>query len=236
MAPDLTYAGVDVSETTVGEASENNRALIHEGRVKLRPATVDHLPFPNGSFDRALAVNTIYFWPDQLTGLTEIRRVLRDDGFLVLASMTPEISAQSPTARPDYGFCVPDRNALELLPQQAGFKRVTCDIYQEGGQASGRHNFPSGLSSLVIAPCVMRTGISSMPNTSSELTTRVTRAAVPRRNDHVPTEGRFVIVSRQRPSGAESRKARIAGYWKADHRRLAGYMIEEPGSYEHAKC
>ena len=131
MAPDLTYAGVDVSDTMVAEASENNRALIDEGRVKLRPATVDHLPFPNGSFDRALAVNTIYFWPDQLTGLTEIRRVLRDDGFLVLASMTPETSAQSPTARPEYGFCVPDRNALELLPQQAGFKRVTCDIYQE---------------------------------------------------------------------------------------------------------
>jgi ubiquinone/menaquinone biosynthesis C-methylase UbiE len=131
MAPDLTYAGVDVSETMVGEASANNRALIDEGRVELRLATVDHLPFPNGSFDRALAVNTIYFWPDQLAGLREIRRVLRNDGFLVLASMTPETSAQSPTARPEYGFRVPDRNALELLPQQAGFRRVTCDIYQE---------------------------------------------------------------------------------------------------------
>ena len=26
---------------------------------------------------------------------------------------------------------MPDRNALELLHQQAGFKRVTCDIYRE---------------------------------------------------------------------------------------------------------
>jgi ubiquinone/menaquinone biosynthesis C-methylase UbiE len=131
MATDLTYAGVDVSDTMVHEASENNRALIDEGRVKLRMATVDRLPFPKAAFDRTLAVNAIYFWPDQLSGLAEIRRVLRDDGFLVLASMTPETSAQSPTARPEYGFHVPDRNALELLHQQAGFKRVICDVYEE---------------------------------------------------------------------------------------------------------
>jgi SAM-dependent methyltransferase len=130
-APGLTYAGVDVSDTMVAEACENNGALIDEGRVKLRMATVDRLPFPTESFDRALAVNTIYFWPDQLTGLTEIRRVLRDDGFLVLASMTPETSAKSPTARPEHGFRVPDREALELLHLQAGFKRVTCDVYEE---------------------------------------------------------------------------------------------------------
>ncbi len=131
MAAGLTYAGVDVSETMVREASENNRALVQQGRIKLRLAEVDRLPFPNAAFDRALAVNTIYFWPDQLGGLAEIRRVLRDDGFLVLASMTPETSAQSPTARPEYGFRVLDRNSLELLHRQAGFKRVACGLYEE---------------------------------------------------------------------------------------------------------
>ena len=131
MGPNLTYVGVDVSDTMVHEASENNRTLIQQGRVKLRLATVDCLPFPNEAFDRALAVNSIYFWPDQLHGLAEIWRVLRNDGFLVLASMTPETAAQSSTARPEYGFRVPDRSALELLHLQAGFKRVTCDIYQE---------------------------------------------------------------------------------------------------------
>ena len=131
MAPGLTYAGVDVSETMVREASENNHALIQQGRVKLRLAAVDRLPFPSATFDRALAVNTIYFWPDQLSGLAEIRRVLRDDGFLVLASMTPETSAQSPTARPEHGFRVLDRTSLELLHQQAGFRRVAVDLYEE---------------------------------------------------------------------------------------------------------
>jgi SAM-dependent methyltransferase len=89
------------------------------------------LPFSTAAFDRALAVNAIYFWPDQLAGLAEIRRVLRDDGCLVLASMTPETSALSPTARPEHGFRVPDRNTLELLHLQAGFQRVACTLYEE---------------------------------------------------------------------------------------------------------
>jgi SAM-dependent methyltransferase len=131
MAPGLTYAGVDISDTMVREATENNRALVQQDRVKLRRAAVDRLPFPNAAFDRALAINTIYFWPVQLSGLAEIRRVLRDDGFLVLASMTPETSAQSPTARPEHGFRVLDRNSLELLHRHAGFKRVVCDLYEE---------------------------------------------------------------------------------------------------------
>lgn len=131
LAPGLTYAGVDVSETMVSEAGASNHALIKEGRVELRVATVESLPFADAAFDRALAVNTIYFWPDQLAGLAEIRRVLRDDGLLVVASMTPETSAQSPTARPEHGFRIPDRDSLEELHWRAGFKRVTCDIYQE---------------------------------------------------------------------------------------------------------
>jgi len=131
MAPGLAYAGVDVSDTMVSEADKANRRLIDEGRVELQTATVESLPFPNAAFDRALAVNTIYFWPDQLAGLSEIRRVLRDDGLLVLASMTPETSAKSSTARPEHGFRILDGDSLKLLHLEAGFRRVTCSLYEE---------------------------------------------------------------------------------------------------------
>jgi SAM-dependent methyltransferase len=133
-APGLTYVGVDVSETMVSEGIENNRANVEQGRVRLYQTTADRLPFPDRYFDRALAINSIYFWPDQLSGLAEIRRVLRDDGCLVVASMTPETSAQSPTARPEHGFRIPDRKSLELLHRQAGFKRVECQIYEEAAK------------------------------------------------------------------------------------------------------
>jgi SAM-dependent methyltransferase len=131
LAPGLSYAGADVSETMVAAAREHNHALVQQGRVELHLASVEHLPFPDGAFDRALALNTIYFWPDQLRGLGELRRVLRDGGRLVLASMTPETSAKSPTARAEHGFRVPDRDALLSLHRRAGFASVACELYEE---------------------------------------------------------------------------------------------------------
>lgn len=131
VAPDLRYAGVDVSDTMLAEAREHNRAHLGSGRAELHRASVLDLPFADAGFDRALAVNTIYFWPDQLRGLSEIRRVLRTDGLLVLASVTPETAAQSPTVRPEYGFRVPDREGLLALHRQAGFRQVDCELYEE---------------------------------------------------------------------------------------------------------
>ena len=70
MAPGLTYTGVEVSLTMVREARKANRALEEEGRVKFYLTAVDRLPFPDATFDRAVSVNSIYFWQDQLSGLT----------------------------------------------------------------------------------------------------------------------------------------------------------------------
>ncbi len=131
MAHGLSYVGVEISDTMVAVAREHNRTHMQEGRVELRHASVERLPFPDTVFDRALAVNTIYFWPDQLAALIEIRRVLGADGWLVLASMTPETSAKSPTARPEHGFQVPDRQRLLSLHRQAGFRTIDCELYEE---------------------------------------------------------------------------------------------------------
>lgn len=40
-------------------------------------ATADHLPFPDGSFDAAMAVMTLHHWPDPAAGFAEMRRVAR---------------------------------------------------------------------------------------------------------------------------------------------------------------
>ncbi|HEX9903475.1 MAG TPA: class I SAM-dependent methyltransferase [Propylenella sp.] len=131
MAARASYAGVDISQTMVDAALENNCGLVDEGRVALHRASVERLPFPDASFDRAVAINTIYFWPDQRAGLAEIRRVLHGDGLLVTASMTPETAAQSQTARPEYGFRVSGREELLSLHRQAGFANVACELYEE---------------------------------------------------------------------------------------------------------
>jgi ubiquinone/menaquinone biosynthesis C-methylase UbiE len=81
-------AGVDPSAEMCRMAARRNRQTVLDGRVDLRQASVDVLPYPTGAFDKALSVHTLYFWPDLVRAFREIARVLRPGGRLVLAHRT----------------------------------------------------------------------------------------------------------------------------------------------------
>jgi hypothetical protein len=51
------------TEASVAMAREINARAIAEGRVDIRQGSVSHLPFPNATFDVAIAVETHYYWP-----------------------------------------------------------------------------------------------------------------------------------------------------------------------------
>jgi SAM-dependent methyltransferase len=139
MAPDLAYAGIEISPTMVAEATAFNQALVEAGRADLRLASVDAIPFPAGTFDCAVAVNGIYFWPDPLAALRELHRVLRPDGVLVVAAITPEAAATLPIVR--HGFRIYDQHTLQDMHRQAGFRSSDVEIYRETTQRldGGRH-------------------------------------------------------------------------------------------------
>jgi SAM-dependent methyltransferase len=46
-----------------------------DGKVPVVRATAEHLPFPDNSFDVALALMTVHHWQDLRRGLAELRRV-----------------------------------------------------------------------------------------------------------------------------------------------------------------
>lgn len=77
-------AGVDVSALMVRQASGRNAAAIRAGQVELREGGVSDLPYPDSSFDKALAVNNVQFWPNLPEDLGEVRRVLRPGGVLAI--------------------------------------------------------------------------------------------------------------------------------------------------------
>ena len=77
-------AGVDFSEVMLKRARARNRDAVWEARLTLDCADTSALPFPDNSFDKALSVHTIYFWPDPAAHLTEAFRVLRPGGRFVL--------------------------------------------------------------------------------------------------------------------------------------------------------
>ena len=78
-------AGVDPSAEMLRQATKRNAAAIRNGRVELRRCSAEGLPFADGRFDKALAINSMQLWPDTLAGLREVSRVLRHDGQIALA-------------------------------------------------------------------------------------------------------------------------------------------------------
>jgi ubiquinone/menaquinone biosynthesis C-methylase UbiE len=78
-------AGVDPSPELLRQARRRNAAAVREGIVDLRQGSVERLPLADESCDKALAINSMQVWPDALSGLREIRRVLRPGGRLALA-------------------------------------------------------------------------------------------------------------------------------------------------------
>jgi len=101
MTPDGLVVGVDPSELMGQIARRRVEALIRAGRADVSVAPAEQLPFVDASFDKALCVHVVYFWPDLRPALAEISRVLRPGGRLALlfrtnaspstASFPPEI-------------------------------------------------------------------------------------------------------------------------------------------------
>ena len=128
-APGLVYTGVDVSETMVAEAASRNTVQIGNGQVTLRHASSSALPFSPRSFDKALALNTIYFWDNPAVDLAQIRRVLRDDGRLVLGAIAPWSTKNREHFR--FGFQFYEAEELTTLCTQAGFDTVEIDVLND---------------------------------------------------------------------------------------------------------
>jgi len=83
-------AGVDVSQAMVDVCSKRFHALIETGRLDLQCSSVESLPYPDGHFDKACTVNSIFYWPDAQQAICELSRVLEPGGRLVMCLTCPE--------------------------------------------------------------------------------------------------------------------------------------------------
>lgn len=76
--------GIDYSDESVAVAKRTNARWSDLGRVEIRHGSVSHLPFPDGMFDVATAVETHFWWPDLPGDMREVFRVLKRGGTLIV--------------------------------------------------------------------------------------------------------------------------------------------------------
>lgn len=122
--------GIDVSEDMLFTASKRNKKAIENEKVELLLGNCCDLPFDNQVFNVITSVNTIYFWPDTLKGLTEIHRVLKEDGVFYNAVYTKEwLKKLSYTKK---GFTLFEKEQYVDLGIQAGFSNVSITEISSG--------------------------------------------------------------------------------------------------------
>ena len=78
-------------EVTAVEPSAVMRAQRPTGSAGCVGAIAERLPFPDNSFDAAMAFATVHHWPDPIAGMQEMSRVARRSAFLALSARGVEI-------------------------------------------------------------------------------------------------------------------------------------------------
>ncbi len=115
-------SGIDYSPDMVKTAEMKNKKPIAQGKIHILQASVSKLPFDKASIDKAVAFETIQFWPDIIDDLKEVNRVLTQSGALYIANRFPKPGSKwynwvKLKTEDDY------REALI----RAGFKRILTD-------------------------------------------------------------------------------------------------------------
>ncbi len=120
--PDGQVSGIDISQTMVRTASHRNVRAIKAGHVNLQRGDLATLPFPDNQFDKIYTIQTLYFWPDPSRTLTEVFRVLKPDGMLVITLSTGRVDSDEVTGLEDYQRILEEQVVPAM--KQIGFTQV----------------------------------------------------------------------------------------------------------------
>lgn len=116
--------GVDYSPVSVELSRETNAQDIQNGKMEVLEASVEHLPFEEGSFDKIITVESFYFWPDPAENLKEVLRILKKGGvFLLIADIYQKEGLRESVLEniKQYHLFNPTKEEFRRLFEQAGF-------------------------------------------------------------------------------------------------------------------
>lgn len=115
VADNLSYFGIDISETMVKEAQQNN---IEYNNTSFQLVNGKTIPFEDNTFSKVFTVNTIYFWENPIAYATEIARVMQPEGILSIGFVPESTMKKIPFAK--YGFNMQSITTVTATLEKAG--------------------------------------------------------------------------------------------------------------------
>ena len=125
----IKYTGCDFSEVMIAEAKKINATWINNGQAKFVFADVANMPFQDGSFNKIFTINTIYFWEDATVIFAELKRVLQENGTLIISLRPKHLMENYPFTK--YGFTLFTKAAIVQLLTTISFTIVQAIEKQE---------------------------------------------------------------------------------------------------------
>ena len=121
--PQGFVVGVDVSRDMVRMARRRCLNLAGKGLVELMVGDSCRLPYADTSFDKVLSVHTIYFWKEPIKDLSEMFRLLRPGGRLVLGFRAKSDNG-STIDFPETVYSFYSIDEVSTLLVSAGFEKI----------------------------------------------------------------------------------------------------------------
>lgn len=114
-------AGVDVSPAMVAFCERRYRSLVRDGRLEVRCARAESLPYPPDYFTKVCTVNSIFYWENISQALSEFWRVLAHDGILVMCFTCKESLGNRGFAKYVASY---DADEVQQMMESSGFHAV----------------------------------------------------------------------------------------------------------------
>jgi SAM-dependent methyltransferase len=95
---------------------------VREGKLELRCAGAEALPYPPGYFTKACSVNSIFYWQNAARAIAELWRVLAEGGTLVLCFTCKQSLGARAFAR--HGLALYEGNEVQGMMEAGGFQQV----------------------------------------------------------------------------------------------------------------
>ena len=123
--PNAKITGIDISEEAVKATLEYNRVFNQWGKVEAKVASVEDVPFEDGSLDIITAIETYFFWPDLERNIAHLVSKLRPEGILCIISeqyFTEENHAKMEESCRKYHMRLVENEDMLALMKKAGLE------------------------------------------------------------------------------------------------------------------